>query len=93
MKTPRQKAADLIELVMDEEGSENERVSAAMKAVAIIHKHDLLASPLDDLLGSENETVKAASTILDTLTNPDFIGAAKKIAGRVGNGGRRRRRR
>lgn len=95
MKSPRQKAHDLIELAMDEDGNEKERVSSAMKAVAIIHKYELLSSPLDDLLGSENETVKAASTVIDTLTNPDFLGAAKKIASRMGGsrGGSRRRRR
>lgn len=95
----RQKARDLIELAHDESTTEEERVSAAMKAVGLIYKHDLLASPLDDLLGSRNETVRAASTVIDKITDPDFIDSVKTISGQVASvrrrsaGDRRRKRR
>ena len=95
----RQKARDLIELAHDDGTTEEERVSAAMKAVRLIHKHDLLASPLDELLGSKNETIRAASTVLDRITDPDFIDSVKTISGQVASarrrsaGDRRRRRR
>lgn len=94
----RQKARDLIELAHDKSTSEDERVSAALRAVGLIRKHDLLASPLDDLLGSKNETIRAASTVLDKLTDPDFIDSVKTIGGQVASArrrssGRRRRRR
>ena len=95
----RQKARDLIELAHDEGTTDSERIASAMKAVKLIRKHDLLASPLDDLLGSKNEAVRAASTVLDKLTDPDFIDSVRTLGGQVASarrrsaGDRRRRRR
>lgn len=103
MANQRQRAKDLIELAVDDGTPEKERLAAALKAVGLIHKYDLLASPLDDLLGSKNETVRAVSTVVERATDPDFLGALKTIGGQIaaarrggrGDGepqGRRRRR-
>lgn len=80
--TPRQKARDLIELAADERTPEKERLSAAIKAVALIRKHDLLASPLDGILDGGDETVQAAKSIFDTLTDPKLRNNVKKVADR-----------
>jgi hypothetical protein len=77
----RQKAKDLINLAIDDAANDKERVAAAMKAIKIIHDNDLLSSPLDGLLESDNDTVRAASSILDKLTDPDLIKNVKKVAG------------
>lgn len=97
----RKKARDLIELAVDENTPKEERLAAAFNAAKLIHKYDLLASPLDELLGSENETIRAASTVLDRITDPAFIDSVKTIGRGLsrrereggGEGGRRRRRR
>ena len=65
---PRQKAKKLIEIAADDSTSDSERTSAAVKAVAIIRKYDLLSNPLDAL--NENETVQAARTIFDAFSDP-----------------------
>lgn len=85
---PRQKAKDLVELAVDERTPEKERLSAALKAVALIRKHDLLASPLD-LLSSENETVQAVKSVAEVLFDPEFKNNVKKITSRF-SGARRR---
>jgi hypothetical protein len=76
----RQKARDLIELALDESTTDEERISAAMKAAKLIRKHDLLSSPLDGLLDSDNETVQAASNIFEVLTDPKLAKSVKKVA-------------
>lgn len=92
MADPRQKALDLIELALDEATTEEEGRSAAVKAVKLIDKHDLLAST-----GSENDTVRAVSTAVGTVM--EAINSVKNTAdqftrrGDSGDGGRRRRRR
>jgi len=83
----RKKVRDLIELACAEGNEDAERRVAAMRAVKIIRKYGLLSSPLDGLLSSDNETVQAASTLLDAITDPRIVGSAKKIADRF----RRRR--
>lgn len=80
----RQKARDLVELAADERTPDKERLAAAMKAVALIRKHDLLSSPLDAIIGSVDnetiqETVSAAKTIYDRLTDPDLIDSFRKL--------------
>lgn len=77
----RQKARDLIELAVNEGTTDKERVTAAMQAVKIIRTHDLLASPLD-FIDSENETVSAAKSILEVLTDPKLTANVKKVASR-----------
>ena len=95
----RQKALDLMELALDENTTIDERRNAALKAVKHIDKYDLLESPFDDLLGSKNKTVRAASTVLDRIMDPEFVDSVKTIGaqftrrGRDDGGGRRRRRR
>ena len=71
----RQKAKDLLELAADESTTDKERISAAMKAGALIRKHDLLSSPLD-MLG-KSETAQAAKEILEAL--PKLTKNAKKV--------------
>lgn len=83
----RQRAKDLIELALDDGAPEPERLSAALKAVKLIQKHDLLASPLD-LIDSKNETVQAVKGIFEVLTNPKLTKNVKKVGERL----RRRRR-
>ena len=83
MSAARQKAKELIALALDEGGEEKERVSAALKAVKIIAKYDLLSSPLDGLLSSDNETVSAAADVFQRLTDPSFIKSVKKIGSKV----------
>jgi hypothetical protein len=85
----RQKVKDLIELALEEGGDEKERIVAAMKALRIIRKYDLLASPLDGLLSSDNETVKAATSIFEKLTDPDLVSSVKKISSRISQARRR----
>jgi len=77
----RQKAKDLLELAADESTTDKERISAAMKAGALIRKHDLLSSPLD-MLGSDNETVQAAKSIFEKLADPKLAKDLKKVADR-----------
>ena len=81
----RAQAKDLIRLALDKRGDENERISAAFKAIRIIDKHDLLSSPLDGLDGilEGNETAKAAKTIFDAITDPKIAGSMKTIADQV----------
>lgn len=86
----RQKARDLIELAADERTPEKERVVAAVKAVALIRKYDLLSSPLDGLIGSNDENVKAAVDVFERLTDPDLVGSLKKISSLFGRKKRRR---
>jgi len=86
----RQKARDLIELALEENGDDKERIAAAMKALRIIRKYDLLSSPLDGLLSSDNETVKAATSIFEKLTDPDLVNSVKKISSRISQARRRR---
>jgi len=101
MSDPRQRAIDLIELALDEGTTLDERRNAAVKAVKYIDKHELLASPLDELLGSQNKTVRAASTVLDRIMDPEFVDSVKTIGqqfirrggGGESSSGRRRRRR
>ena len=86
----RQKAKDLIELALEENGDDKERIAAAMKALRIIRKYDLLSSPLDGLLSSDNETIKAATSIFEKLTDPDLVSSVKKISSRISQARRRR---
>jgi hypothetical protein len=98
----RQKAKDLVKLAVDERTPEKERLSAMVAVVKLIHQHDLLSSPLDGLLNTDNETVQAAATLFGQVTSPDFIDSVKRVArgftgrratsgsGRTTSGGRRR---
>jgi hypothetical protein len=84
-KEHREKAKKLMATALDERNnSDKERISAAMQAIKIIDKYDLLSSPLDGIdlegvVGVDKETVDAAATLV------------KKIA--KGFAGRRARRR
>lgn len=86
----RQKAKDLMKLALDERTPEKERIVAAFSALKIIDKNELLSSPLDGIMAIDNESVQAAGSIFETLTNPSFINSVKKVASGVS---RRRRRR
>jgi len=74
----RQKAKDLIELVADEKTADGERYSAAVNACALIRKYDLLSSPFDVV--SDNQTVRAAKDIFDTLQDPRLKDGLKTLA-------------
>jgi hypothetical protein len=94
----RQKAKDLVNLATDERTPEKERLNAMVQAVRLIKQHDLLSGPLDGLLNTDNETVRAATTVFSSLTHPDFVGAVKQVAKNFGTrkapaGGRTTRRR
>lgn len=72
MIPPRQKVKDLIELALDGGGADKERVSAAMKALRIIRKYDLLAGPLD-----------AATDVFSRITDPGLVDSVKKIVNQI----------
>lgn len=93
MKTTRERARDLIALAMDKSTTENERMNASMKAVSLIHQHDLLAHPLDKLVPGDNEGVKAAVDVFGRLFDPEFVGSVKKVYRGAKEAGRKRRRR
>ena len=93
MADQRQRALHLIELALGET-NENEQRNAAVKAVKFIDKHDLLVPD------SRNEAVRAVGSVVDTITDPDFVDRVKTITSVFtrrgdsgGDGGRRRRRR
>lgn len=88
----RQKARDLVELAADVDTPDNERIAAAMKLVKLIRKYDLLASPLDGLMASDNETVQAATDIFSRMTDPSLVKSLKKVADQIGRVRQRRRR-
>lgn len=88
----RQKARGLVQLALDESAGEKERVNAAMRCVKLIAKYDLLASPLDGLLDSDNETVSAAANIFQKLTDPTLVASVKKVSQKIGRAHTRRRR-
>lgn len=90
MSDIRKKVKDMIALALDDRGVEKERIAAALGACKLIEKHDLLASPFDGLASIDNEHVQAASSIFQTLSNPDFIKSVKKVA--TGIASRRRKR-
>lgn len=79
----KQRARDLIELAVDDRTPEKERLAAAVKAVTLIRQHDLLASPFDGLSESGSETVRAATKIVEKLTDPDLISSARKMMDEV----------
>lgn len=86
MNNPRETAKLLINTAADPRTPENERVAAMVKAVKLIKEHDLLASPLDALIGvGNNETVRAASSVLSHLTSPDFVDSMKKVVNALGS--------
>ena len=87
----RQKAKDLVELAADVDTPDNERIAAAMKVVKMIRKYDLLASPLDGLMASDNETVQAATDIFSRITDPSLVKSLKKVADQIGRVRRSRR--
>jgi len=76
----RQKAKDLVALAIDERTPEKERLAAMVAAVKLIHQHGLLSSPLDGLLRADNETVKAAATLFEQITHPEFMSSVKQVA-------------
>ena len=80
----RQKALDLIELALDDSTTEDERRSAAVRAVKFIDKYDLLARPFEG-----NSTVQAAVDVLDKLTDPSIVDSFKKIGEKIGQVRRR----
>lgn len=80
MTNHRKTARDLISMAVDERTPEKERLAAMTKAVRLIHEHDLLSSPLDGLLGTDNQTVRAAATLIGQVTDPQFIDSVKQVA-------------
>lgn len=90
---PRQKARYLLELAFNDGAAEAERSSALVKAGMLIRKHDLLTLPKSPFEGlSNNKTVKAAKTVAETLSNPEFVGSMKEITNGIGELLRRSRR-
>jgi len=85
----RKKARGLVALAVDERTPREERIAAALRAVKIIAKYDLLASPLDGILDNSNETVQAAKTIFDFVTDPKLSASVKTVADRFKRSRRR----
>ena len=90
----RAKAKSLITLALDGGATTEERSSAAIRAIKIIQKYELLdLSPIDGIL--ENETVRAVKTVADKLADPELMGGLKELfkqAGAVAAAAKRRRR-
>lgn len=89
----REKAKGLVELACDEDNSKEERMSAAIKAVAIIKKYKLLDNPLDSAFDSlkEDPTFKASKKVVETLTDPDLVSSVQTIGQALGRlGGKAR---
>jgi hypothetical protein len=89
----RQKAKDLVNLAIDARTPEKERAVAMVALVKLIHEHDLLSSPLDGLLNTDNRTIRAAATIFERVTDPGFVDSVREVARgltprRPGAGGR-----
>jgi hypothetical protein len=83
----RQQVKDLIELAVDSTNDDDkERIAAAMKAVRMIRKYDMLESPLDNI--ANNEFVRAGRKFFDLFNDP----AVKKVRNRVTQEVARRRR-
>lgn len=76
---PRQKAQQLIDLALDRGTTEEERRTAAVRAVEFIDRHDLLTRPFEG-----NKTVQAAVDVLDRLTDPNIMDGLKTIGDRIG---------
>lgn len=74
----KEKARRLIELAVDDGTPEAERDNAAFRAAKLIHKYDLLSSPLEDML-DRNETVQAAKTVIETVTSPDVLESIRTL--------------
>ena len=90
MSNPRQKVKDLMTLALDERTPDKERVTSAFQALKMIDKYDLLSSPLDGIMDNvNNETVQAAGSIFQKLTDPDFVSSVKKVGRAISS--RRRR--
>lgn len=77
----REKAASLVRLAADERTPREERVVAALSAAALIQKHNLLENPIDAFFDKNSETVQAASTIFETLTDDRLRDSLKKLKG------------
>lgn len=82
---PRQKALDLIELALDESTTEDERRSAAVKAVKFIDKYDLLRRPFEG-----NKTIQAAMNVADALADTGLVSDLKTLWGQAAEVRRRR---
>ena len=89
--TTREKARGLVKLAMDKGTTDEERLSAGMKAVALIHQHNLLDHPLDKLVPGDNEGVKAAVDVFGRLFDPEFVGSVKKVYRGAKEAGKARR--
>lgn len=84
----RQKAKDLMKLALDERTPEKERIAAAFGALKIVDRDGLLDSPLEGIMAIDNESVQAAASIFETLTNPRFVKSVKQVANKVRRGRR-----
>lgn len=80
----RQKAKDLIRLAVDQSTTKHERESAALQAVALIHEHGLLDSPLDGILDADTsegitEGIRSATTLARSMRQiADNLGRRKR---------------
>lgn len=76
----RQKAKDLVELAGDKRTPEKERANAAVAAIALIRKHDLLTIPetsenrvaaildgISSIIDVDDDTVQAVATIFKAV--------------------------
>lgn len=85
---PRQKALDLIELALDPGATDEERRTAAVRAVKFIDDYDLLSRPFEG-----NKTVQATIDVLDKLADPSIRDGIRTIGSAIGEQIRQARRR
>ncbi len=91
MSDHRQKARDLIRLAVDARTPEAERVVAAVQAVGLIHRHELLESR-----GPKSKIYDTISNFKEILTDPALrtaLGEISAIVDSVKPPARERRRR
>jgi len=89
MMDKRQQVKDLIELAVDSTNDDDkERIAAAMKAVRMIRKYDMLESPLDAL--ANNEFIQAGKAIFEAFNDPSVKKVRNRVTQEVARARRRR---
>jgi hypothetical protein len=83
----RKKAKDAVNLALDEGTTIQEQIAAAFTVCKLIEKYDLLDSPLDTLIGSDNEIIGSIANIVQkTIGDPSLTRDIKKIISEVARG-------
>lgn len=86
MEDPRLTVKKLMAMALDERGkAENERASMAFQALRIIEKHNLLGVHGPERARARHP-VETVVSVVETVTNPDFVEQTADRVDRVVNG-------